>query len=173
VGEVRACLTKYYGQGLGQDCASPLGTLTTKDRFGLVQVDVQPPAPLDRSAEVRALLARFRPRPEGFSLDDWTGLLTEAFLGEVVIRGEVYVIADIGMRMLTPRERYRGQGFPDSYKIDIEYNGKPLTQEAQGRMCGNSVCPPVAAALVRANYSSDQVQVRTRRDQPLFAVGAR
>jgi hypothetical protein len=45
------------------------------------------------------------------------------------------------MRMLAPRELYRAQGFPDSYKIDIEFNGKPLSKTAQVRMCGNSVCP--------------------------------
>ncbi len=55
------------------------------------------------------------------------------------------------MRMLAPRELYRAQGFPDEYRIDIEYNGKPLTKTAQVRMCGNSVCPPLAAAIIRAN----------------------
>ena len=68
---------------------------------------------------------------------------------------ETYAISDIGMRMLTPRERFRAQGFPDSYIIDhgIDDDGQrlPLTLDAQGRMCGNSVCPPLAEALVRAN----------------------
>lgn len=67
------------------------------------------------------------------------------------ILGQPYVIADIGMRMLTPRERFRAQGFPDSYIIDPAHDGKRLTQEQQGRMCGNSVCPDVAEALVAAN----------------------
>ena len=69
----------------------------------------------------------------------------------VDIGGEPYAITDIGMRMLTPRELFRAQGFPDSYKIDIEFNGKTLSKAAQVRMCGNSVCPPVAKALVAAN----------------------
>lgn len=60
-------------------------------------------------------------------------------------------IVDIGMRMLTPRELFRAQGFPESYIIDHGPDGKPLTKTAQTRMCGNSVCPPVAEALVRAN----------------------
>jgi DNA (cytosine-5)-methyltransferase 1 len=29
----------------------------------------------------------------------------------------------------------------------------PLTKTAQVRMCGNSVCPPLACALVAANYA--------------------
>ncbi|HET9893140.1 MAG TPA: DNA cytosine methyltransferase [Mycobacterium sp.] len=31
-------------------------------------------------------------------------------------------------------------------------NGKPLTKTAQIRMCGNSVAPPIAAAIVRAQF---------------------
>lgn len=69
----------------------------------------------------------------------------------VTIHGERYQIADIGMRMLSPRELYRCQGFPDDYQIDIEHNGKPLTKTAQVRMVGNSVSPPPAIALVAAN----------------------
>jgi DNA (cytosine-5)-methyltransferase 1 len=62
------------------------------------------------------------------------------------------VIVDIGMRMLTPRELARAQGFPDSYILDcIGPNGRPLSKAAQIRMIGNSVCPDVAEALVRAN----------------------
>lgn len=81
----------------------------------------------------------------------------------VQVDGETFAIADIGMRMLTPRERFRAQGFPDSYVIDhgIDENGQrmKLSLDAQGRMCGNSVCPPLAAALVRANVAAAQQSV--------------
>jgi DNA (cytosine-5)-methyltransferase 1 len=73
-------------------------------------------------------------------------------LGLVTIGGQEYVVGDIGMRMLQPRELYRAQGFPDSYQIDRGADGRPLSKAAQIRMCGNSVCPPLAEALVRANY---------------------
>ncbi|HEY1605584.1 MAG TPA: DNA cytosine methyltransferase [Allosphingosinicella sp.] len=76
----------------------------------------------------------------------------------VMIDGEEYVIADIGMRMLTPRELARAQGFPDSYVLDPIVNGKPLTKTAQIRMIGNSVCPPMAEALVRANLGEAEPQ---------------
>jgi len=73
----------------------------------------------------------------------------------VEIDGDDYVIVDIGMRMLTPRERFRAQGFPDDHVIDVgigpDGEPVPLTQEVQGRCCGNSVCPPLAEALVRSN----------------------
>ena len=69
----------------------------------------------------------------------------------VSVDGQTYVLDDIGMRMLTPRELFRAQGFPDSYIIAPIFNGKPMTKTAQIRMCGNSVCPQVAEAIVRAN----------------------
>jgi len=75
-----------------------------------------------------------------------------------MVHGETYAIVDIGMRMLTPRELYRAQGFPDSYIIDPIVNGKPMTKTAQVRMCGNSVCPPVAKALVEANINFSDEQ---------------
>ncbi|WP_319798305.1 DNA cytosine methyltransferase [Nitrobacter sp.] len=60
-------------------------------------------------------------------------------------------IVDIGLRMLQPVELYRAQGFPADYVIDGPGpNGKPLTKTAQVRMCGNSVCPPIAQAIARA-----------------------
>lgn len=75
--------------------------------------------------------------------------------GLVTVASEYYAIADIGMRMLTPRELFRAQGFPEDYIIDhgIGADGQrvTLTKTAQVRMCGNSVCPPLAAAIVRAN----------------------
>jgi len=73
----------------------------------------------------------------------------------VEIEGQTYAIVDIGMRMLTPRERFRAQGFPDGYQIatGIDENGRPvnLTVAQQGSCVGNSVCPDLAAALVSAN----------------------
>jgi DNA (cytosine-5)-methyltransferase 1 len=83
---------------------------------------------------------------------------TKDRFGLVMVKGQPYQIVDIGMRMLAPRELYRAQGFNDSYII--EWGTDPftgdrvkLTKTAQVRMVGNSVCPPVAAALVKANYT--------------------
>jgi DNA (cytosine-5)-methyltransferase 1 len=72
----------------------------------------------------------------------------------VTVAGEDYSISDVGMRMLEARELYRAQGFPDSYRIEMSVNGRRLSKTAQVRMCGNSVCPQVAAAVVRANCAA-------------------
>ncbi|MCT9127484.1 DNA cytosine methyltransferase [Cupriavidus gilardii] len=72
-------------------------------------------------------------------------------MGLVTVAGEQYQIVDIGMRMLEPHELYAAQGFPSNYVIAPVIDGRPLPKHAQVRMCGNSVSPPMAAALVRAN----------------------
>lgn len=82
-------------------------------------------------------------------------LPTKDRIGLVTVHGEEYQIVDIGMRMLTPRELARAQGFPDDYVIDRGADGRKLTKTAQVRMIGNSVCPPVAAALVRAQFMAE------------------
>ncbi len=105
--EVRAFLIKYYGnENDGHGLGNPLGTVTTRDRFGLVTVSIE---------------------------------------------GVEYAIADIGMRMLTPRELFAAQGFPQSYVIAPEFNGKPMTKTSQVARCGNAVCPPLPRALVASN----------------------
>jgi DNA (cytosine-5)-methyltransferase 1 len=72
----------------------------------------------------------------------------------VHVGGDTFGIADIGMRMMWPRELFRAQGFPDSYLIGDGEDGLKLTKEDQVRMVGNSVAPPVAAALIAANLGA-------------------
>lgn len=58
------------------------------------------------------------------------------------------------MRMLTPRELFRCQGFPADYEIDtvpVAKGFQKLTKKAQTRLVGNSVPPHMSAALVAAN----------------------
>lgn len=80
----------------------------------------------------------------------------------VRVRGHEYILADIGMRMLSPRELFSCQGFPVHYEIEqgVDFDGVPvtLTKRAQTRLVGNSVPPHVAAALVRANMSIGDVR---------------
>ena len=81
--------------------------------------------------------------------------------GLVTIEGVDYQIVDIGLRMLEPRELYGCQGFPDDYIIDHDYTGKTYPRSEQVRRCGNAVCPPIPAALVRANLPELCVAERT------------
>jgi DNA (cytosine-5)-methyltransferase 1 len=92
--------------------------------------------------------------------------------------GAWWVLVDITLRMLKPRELFNAQGFPARYVIDEIPDPKrlfadgvqaadplalpriPLSATAQVRMCGNSVSPPVAEALVRANFAHEALIYR-------------
>jgi DNA (cytosine-5)-methyltransferase 1 len=142
---VTSHLAKLRGTGNSASTAEPLHTITGQGFH---------------HAEVRALLLKYY----GTDQDPQLGeplhtVTTKDRFGLVTVAGEDYFIADIGMRMLQPRELYRAQGFPDSYIIDRGADGRTLPKSSQVRMCGNSVCPPLARAIVAANYA-EQLAVR-------------
>ena len=106
------------------------------------------------AAEVRAFLTAYYGSDQDTPLGEpMHTVTTKPRFGLVTVAGQQYEIADIGMRMLQPRELYSAQGFPASYVIDRGHDGRVLPKDAQVRMCGNSVCPPLARALVEANYA--------------------
>lgn len=133
---VTSHLVKLRNNCIGQDVREPIHTLTTGGHMG----------------EVRAFLLKYYDTAVGQALDEPLHTITTKHrLGLVMVKGEPYQIVDIGMRMLEPHELYAAQGFPANYIHDRTIGGKRLSKASQVRMCGNSVCPPVAAALVRAN----------------------
>ena len=113
-------------------------------------------------AEVRAFLIKFYKTggQHQDARDPLHTLTAKARIGAVTVHGEDYQIVDIGMRMLTARERFNAHSFPADYKIDImvprTVKGKtvmkPITAEEQGRMVGNSVPCRWVKAVVAANY---------------------
>jgi DNA (cytosine-5)-methyltransferase 1 len=180
---VSAFLAKHYGgpnghQATGSAMADPFSSVTSRDHHALVTSHMVKlygtcpdgqqmglPFPTVRAggthlAEVRAFLLKYYSGGDGQQQELFAPLhtvTTKDRFAVVTVHGERYVIADIGMRMLAPRELFRAQGFRDTYQIDIKVDGKPLTKEAQVRMVGNSVCPDVAAAIVRANFAAEDV----------------
>ena len=137
---VTSHLAKLRGTSNSADMGEPLGTVSAQGMH---------------HAEVRTLLLKFYGQggQDQELRDPLHTVTTKDRFGLVTVAGEDYLIADIGMRMLQPRELYRAQGFPDSYVIDRGSDGRQLPKHAQVRMCGNSVSPPLAAAIVRANYT--------------------
>lgn len=85
----------------------------------------------------------------------------------VNVAGETYILVDIAMRMLQPRELYNAQGFHRGYVIDFGEDElgrrRFFTKTEKVRMCGNSVCPPIAAALARSNVPDLIVRDAARR----------
>jgi DNA (cytosine-5)-methyltransferase 1 len=173
---VSAFLAKHYGghEGPGTPVTRAIDTITAQDHHSLVASslikfkgtcrDGQPMTdPLHtiqaggfHYGEVRAFMTQFYGDgggQEASLFEPARTIRSKECLALVTVAGEEYAIVDIGMRMLQPRELFRAQGFPDSYKIDTDTMGKPFTKSAQVRMCGNSVCPPVAAAIVLAQFT--------------------
>ena len=136
-GLVTSFLSKFYKSGTGQDLREPLHTITTSPgHFG----------------EVRAFLVKYYGQGTGQDIKEPLDTITSRDrFGLATIEGVDYQIVDIGLRMLEPRELYGCQGFPDDYIIDHDYTGKTYPRSEQVRRCGNAVCPPIPAALVKAN----------------------
>ncbi|WLD56918.1 DNA cytosine methyltransferase [Salinispirillum sp. LH 10-3-1] len=142
---VTSHIVKMKNNQDAQSVTEPLPTLTMRDHVG----------------EVRAFLIKYYGTNVGHSLNEpLQTVTTKDRFGLVVVKGELYQIVDIGMRMLEPHELFAAQGFPADYIIDRNAEGKPRPKYQQVARCGNSVCPPVAAALVQANMVSEQSNKR-------------
>ena len=179
---VTAFLHKYYDggyKGAGESMEKPLPTVTSWDHNSVVTAnliqmnnhcdgrDVRDPIPTITAGdghfgEVRAFLIKYYGQGTGQDIKAPLDTVTaQDRFGLVTINGTDYQIVDIGLRMLEPRELYGCQGFPDDYIIDHDYTGKTYPRSEQVRRCGNAVCPPIPAALVRANLPDLCVAKRT------------
>ena len=190
---VAANIVRMNHDGAGKDTDAvdePLRTVTTQSNKHLLMTShlaalygtstgrpTDTPAPTVTAggghiAEVRAFLTAYYGTSTGQPLRVPLGTVTSKdTFGVVMIHGEPYQIVDIGIRMLAPRELFKAQGFPDGYIIDRRADGSPLTKTAQIRLCGNSVCPDVARALVEANVVAFTHQSELWRGHELAAVG--
>lgn len=177
MGIVTAHIQRDMGASVGHAADAPLGTVTaggggksalvtsnmiklrgtstaagTDEPLGTVSAGGQ------HHAEVRSFLLAYYGTDQSQGLADPLATVTSRDrFGLVTIHGQDYQIVDIGLRMLQPRELFRAQGFPDDYIIgDDPAQGLKLTKSAQVRMCGNSVCPPMAKALILANFAHER-----------------
>jgi DNA (cytosine-5)-methyltransferase 1 len=175
---VAAFLAKHYGGVVGHEVGRPIGTVTTIDHHSLVtgalvgvggrtgqgqssSYGMQQPMRTVTAKADTAVVAAFLQAYYGSDQDTPADapmhtVTTKPRFALVMVEGVPHAIADIGMRMLQPRELYTAQGFPASYIIDKGADGRPLSKAAQVRMCGNSVSPVMSRALVAANYTERQ-----------------
>ncbi len=181
-GLVTSFIQKYYGgnyKGNGDTLEKPLPTVTQIDHNSLCAVnliqmnnhcdgrDVTKPIPTITAGdghfgEVRAFLIKYYGQGTGQDIEKPLDTVTaQDRFGLVTVDGVDYQIVDIGLRMLEPKELYGCQGFPDDYIIDRDYMGKVYPRSEQVRRCGNAVCPPIPAALVKANLPELCVAERT------------
>lgn len=171
-GLVTSFLHKYYDggyKGAGDTVKNPLPTVTAWDHNSLVTAnliqmnnhcdgrDIKEPLPTITAGdghfgEVRAFLIKYYGEGTGQDIKNPLDTITSRDrFGLVTIAGVDYQIVDIGLRMLEPKELYGCQGFPDDYIIDHDFEGHKYPRSEQVRRCGNAVCPPIPAALVRSN----------------------
>lgn len=133
-------IQRDFGESVGSKTSEPIGTIT--------------PNGMGKAALVASFMAKYYGQGVGQEIDeplhtiptvDRFGVVT------VTINGEQYFIQDIAMRMLQPEELKLAQGFRKTYILDRGASGRKLTKTEQVRMIGNSVSPPVAEAIARAN----------------------
>lgn len=153
----------------GQAISEPLMTQDTSNRYALSAAYImtmrnhmdgqridEPLTTISCSgahhAEVQAFLVKYFSTGTAKPVDEPIDTITtKDRFALVTIHGEKYVITDIKMRMLQPRELFNAQGFPHDYIIDHDADGRPYPKSKQVARCGNAVTPPVPAALVRSN----------------------
>ncbi len=157
-GLVTSYLNSFYGnaEDIGSSMDDPLRTVTTKDRFAKVDIVLDPTTGALWDSETMERIIAVREFIQTYCGDD---LSDDERMGIVTIKGLRYQIVDISLRMLKPRELYNAQGFRPDYIIDRTVDHKLITGTAQVRMVGNSVCPPAAEAIIRANQNTPYKQV--------------
>ena len=181
-GLVTSFLHKCYDggyRGAGDSIENPLPAVTAWDHNSLITAnliqmnnhcdgrDIRQPIPTITAGdghfgEIRAFLVKYYGQGTGQDVrDPLDTVTTHDRFGLVTIQGVDYQIVDIGLRMLEPQELYGCQGFPDDYIIDRDYMGKTYPRSEQVKRCGNAVCPPIPAALVRANLPELCIAKRT------------
>lgn len=155
----------------GQPIDKPISTITGRGtqqqvvQTTLVEAGALPDEVMERAVQVAAFLVKYygseigQHQPVKQPLDTITVKPRFAVV-TVTIDAVTFVLVDIGMRMLEPRELARAQGFPESYVLDPEcwyrtdggarkFGRLPKTHQIA--KIGNSVCPGLAEALARAN----------------------
>lgn len=152
-----AHLTTLRKHSVGRDARDPVSVVSAGgEHHALVQYELSKD---DEAGALRCAAFLMRYHASGGQWadlrDPMTTITTHDRLALVTVwfKGEPWVIVDITLRMLVPRELYNAQDFPPDYVIDRTSSGKALTKTAQVRMAGNSVSPLPMRLIVAANYS--------------------
>jgi len=167
---VAAFIAKHYGGVVGHSMRRPIGTVTAQDHHSVVAATLMANNTNNAPQRVDEPLGTITTGPRHFLVASFLttyysgggtasradtpvpAIVTKARHGVVTvdIDGESFVLTDIGMRMLQPRELARAQGFPDSYTL----TGTKASQIAR---IGNSVCPVMSEAIIRANLAQRSI----------------
>ncbi len=152
-------IARQFKTGVCSSVDEPMKTIMANGGGGknqlitpyLMNRELSPQKVKEGALMVAALLIKYYGEGVGQSLNEPLHTLStrDRFaLVTVYIHKVPFIIYDIGLRMLQPHELLLAQGFPP------EYNLGNITKTDKVRLIGNSVSPPVAEALVRANYNT-------------------
>ncbi|MDP2346760.1 MAG: DNA cytosine methyltransferase [Gammaproteobacteria bacterium] len=155
-GLVTAFLSRQFGNSVGQGLEDPAPTITPGGggKTALVELHLAPEVEAGALRCAAFLMQYYSEGGQWGDLNKPLGTITtkdRLALVTVWIKGSPYVIVDICLRMLQPRELFRAQGFPDSYIIDRGHDGRVFPKYKQVRFVGNSVSPLPMAAIYEAN----------------------
>ncbi|AVQ84255.1 DNA cytosine methyltransferase [Variovorax sp. PMC12] len=155
---VTAHLATLRQNCIGQDLREPVPTMTAGgEHHAVVEYHLSPEAEAG-ALRIAAFLIRYY--GQGGQLGDLHEPMSTSTtkdrlaLVTVWLRCEPYVIVDIQLRMLTPRELYNANGFAPTYRIDHGHDERIFSKSTQVRMCGNAVPPPLGRAVIEANWNS-------------------
>ncbi len=155
---VTAHLATLRNHCTGEDLHDPVPTITaTGQHHALVEYTLSPEA---EAGALRCAAFLIRYYGQGGQLGDLHEPMSTSTtkdrlaLVTVWLQGAPYVVVDIQLRMLTPRELYNANGFPRTYIIDRGHDGRVFSKSTQVRMCGNAVPPPLGRAVIEANWNS-------------------
>lgn len=152
---VTASLCTLRGENTGAAATDPLRTVSAGgEHHAVVEYDLSPEHEAGALRVAAFLIMHYSTGGQHSSL--WASLPTitsrdRLALVTVWVKGHPYVIVDIRLRMLTPRELFTAQGFPADYIIDRTADGRKLSISKQVALVGNSVSPPPMFALIDAN----------------------
>lgn len=157
-----AHILKFYGNEKdGHSAHNPLHTITTKERFGMIESKTEI-EPMDDDKRYGAWwVARMMEEYADADAPQLGGIPLPR--KKMVTLKNGFAIYDIGMRMFTPKELFKAQGFDDDFVydpiIEVEKNGKITKRRVNKteavKMVGNSVPPHLAAAILKAQKEAE------------------
>ncbi len=159
---VTAFMATLRNNCIGASAGQPLPTISAGgEHHALVQCTLSPEQEAGALRVAGFLMHYYSEGGQWGDLRKPLGTITtkdRLALVTVTIKGQAYVIVDIGLRMLNPRELYNAQGFPPSYIIDHGHDGRRFSKTKQVLFVGNSVSPAPMAALCREIYKPATAQ---------------
>jgi DNA (cytosine-5)-methyltransferase 1 len=154
---VTAALAHLHANCDARDLREPLRTVSAGGQHhALVEYHLSPEAE-EGALRCAAFLMRYHGLGgQWASLDDpMTTVTTKDRLALVTvwIKGDPYVVVDICLRMLVPRELANAMSCPPQYVITHGADGRIFTKSQQVHMIGNMVPPLLQQAVTAANFS--------------------